>query len=40
MGTMNDVEIYGEGADEVYSTVTQVEDRVAELLGVSTVAAR
>jgi len=31
---------YGEGADEVYSTVTQVEDRVAELLGVSTAAAR
>ena len=31
---------YGERADEVYSTVTQVQDRVAELLGVSTVAAR
>jgi hypothetical protein len=31
---------YGEGADEVYSTVTQVEDRVAELLGVSTAVAR
>jgi hypothetical protein len=31
---------YGEGADEVYSTVTQVEDRVAELLGIPAVAAR
>ena len=30
---------YGEGADEVYSTVAQVESRVAELLGIPVVAA-
>lgn len=31
---------YGEGADEVYSTVAQVEDRVAELLDVPAPASR
>jgi hypothetical protein len=31
---------YGEGADEVFSTVTQIEDRVAELLNVPAAAPR
>ncbi|HEX7676582.1 MAG TPA: hypothetical protein VF713_00545 [Thermoanaerobaculia bacterium] len=31
---------YGEGADEVYATITQVEERVGELLGASAIAAR
>jgi hypothetical protein len=30
---------YGEGADEVYSTIAQVENRVADLLGIPAVAA-
>lgn len=31
---------YGEGADEVYATASQVEDRVAELLDVPATASR
>jgi len=39
-GVSADAGAYGDGADEVYSTVAQVENRVAELLDVPTAAAR
>ncbi len=39
-GVSAEVGGYGEGADEVYSTPSQIEDRVAELLDVPAPAAR